>query len=159
MFHVADPEDILNGKITDVYFERTLRILRAKEINPVVKAEFIAKSLPDGWPWAVFAGLEEVLYLLERLPVKLRAMREGTLIHPFEPVMEIEGHYQDFCVFETAVLGLICQASGVATKAARFKNLADGRLWRKEDASHTGTHDRKKCIHRWMRWCGCYKKR
>ncbi len=128
MFHVADPEDILNGKITDVYFERTLRILRAKEINPVVKAEFIAKSLPDGWPWAVFAGLEEVLYLLERLPVKLRAMREGTLIHPFEPVMEIEGHYQDFCVFETAVLGLICQASGVATKAARFKNLADGRL-------------------------------
>ncbi|HHN64302.1 MAG TPA: nicotinate phosphoribosyltransferase [Nitrospirae bacterium] len=128
MFHVADPEDILNGKITDVYFERTLRILRAKGINPVVKAEFIAKSLPDGWPWAVFAGLEEVLYLLERLPVKLRAMREGTLIHPFEPVMEIEGHYQDFCVFETAVLGLICQASGVATKAARFKNLADGRL-------------------------------
>ena len=128
MFHVADPEDILNGKITDVYFERTLRILRAKGINPVVKAEFIAKSLPDGWPWAVFAGLEEVLYILERLPVKLRAMREGTLIHPFEPVMEIEGHYQDFCVFETAVLGLICQASGVATKAARFKNLADGRL-------------------------------
>ncbi|RMG68323.1 MAG: nicotinate phosphoribosyltransferase, partial [Nitrospirae bacterium] len=68
------------------------------------------------------------MYLLERLPVKLRAMPEGTVFYPYEPVMEIEGHYQDFCVYETAILGLICQASGVATKAARFKSLADGRL-------------------------------
>ncbi len=128
MFLVAQPRDILNGKITDVYFERTLRILKARNINPVVKAEFITKSLPENWPWAVFAGLEEVLYLLEKLPVKLRALKEGTVFYPFEPVMEIEGHYQDFCVFETAILGLICQASGIATKAARFKKLADGRL-------------------------------
>ncbi len=128
MFHTAMPEDILQGLITDVYFERTLRILKAKGINPIVKAEFIAKSLPDNWPWAVFAGLEEVLYLIKDMPIKLRAMKEGTVFYPYEPVMEIEGYYQDFCVFETAILGLICQASGVATKAARFKKLADGRI-------------------------------
>ncbi len=128
MFHTATPEDILSGKITDVYFSRTLKILKAKGINPVVKAEFIVKSFPDGWPWGVFAGLQEVMYLLERLPIKLRAMPEGTVFYPYEPVMEIEGHYQDFCIYETAILGLICQASGVATKAARFKSLADGRL-------------------------------
>ncbi len=128
MFHTATPEDILNGNITDVYFSRTLKILKAKGINPVVKAEFMVKSFPNGWPWGVFAGLQEVMYLLERLPIKLRAMSEGTVFYPYEPVMEIEGHYQDFCVYETAILGLICQASGVATKAARFKSLADGRL-------------------------------
>lgn len=128
MFHTADPEDIINGKITDVYFERTLRILKAKGINPIVKAEFIAKTLPNGWPWAIFAGLEEVLYLVRNLPIRLRAMREGTIFYPYEPVMEIEGRYQDFCVYETAILGLICQASGVATKAARFKKLAGERL-------------------------------
>ncbi len=128
MFQTARPEDILEGRITDVYFERTLRILEARGVNPIVRAEFIAKGLPAGWPWAVFAGLEEVLYLLERLPVRVRAMREGTVFHPYEPVMEIEGRYRDFCVYETAVLGLICQASGIATKAARFKSLADGRL-------------------------------
>ncbi len=128
MFHTATPEDILSGKITDVYFSRTLKILKEKGINPVVKAEFIVKSFPNGWPWGVFAGLQEVMYLLERLPVKLRTMPEGTVFYPYEPVMEIEGHYQDFCVYETAILGLICQASGVATKAARFKSLADGRL-------------------------------
>jgi len=55
-------------------------------------------------------------------------MGEGTVFYPYEPVMEIEGRYQDFCVYETAILGLICQASGVATKAARVKKLAGDRL-------------------------------
>ncbi len=123
MFHIADPKDIIAGKITDVYFERTLKILKAKKVNPIVKAEFIAKNLPDNWPWAIFAGLEEAIYLMKHLPIKVRAMKEGTVFYPYEPVIEIEGRYQDFCVYETAILGLICQASGVATKSARFKKL------------------------------------
>ena len=127
MFHTAEPEDILKGKITDVYFERTLRIIKAKGVNPRVKAEFIAKSLPNGWPWAVFAGLEEAVILLKTLPIKVRSFKEGTVFYPYEPVMEVEGRYQDFCVYETAMLGLICQASGIATKAARFKLLAGER--------------------------------
>ena len=128
MFHTADPKDVIDGKITDVYFERTLKILKAKKINPVVKAEFIAKSLPENWPWAIFAGLEEAIYLMKHLLIKVRAMKEGTVFYPYEPVVEIEGRYQDFCVYETAILGLICQASGVATKAARFKKLAGDRV-------------------------------
>lgn len=128
MFHTAEPEDILAGRITDVYFQRTLRILKAKGKNPLVKAEFIAKTLPDGWPWAVFAGLEESMHLMRHLLIKVRALKEGTVFYPYEPVMEIEGRYQDFCVYETAILGLICQASGVATKSARFKKLTGGRL-------------------------------
>jgi nicotinate phosphoribosyltransferase len=127
MFHTADPKDIIKGKITDVYFERTLKILKAKKINPLVKAEFIAKSFPDGWQWAVLAGMEEVSYLLKNLRVRTRALKEGTVFYPYEPVMEIEGRYQDFCIFETALLGLMCQASGIASKAARFKKLAEGR--------------------------------
>jgi nicotinate phosphoribosyltransferase len=128
MFHTANPKDIIEGRITDVYFERTLKVLRAKGVNPVVRAEFIAKSLPENWPWAIFAGLEEAMYLMKHLPVRVRAMKEGTVFYPYEPVMEIEGRYQDFCVYETAILGLICQASGVATKSARFKKLAGENL-------------------------------
>ena len=128
MFHTADPKEIIEGKITDVYFERALKILKAKGVNPVVKAEFIAKSLPEDWPWALFAGLEEAMYLMKHLPIKVRAMKEGIIFYPYEPVMEIEGRYQDFCVYETAILGLICQASGVTTKAARFKKLAGEKL-------------------------------
>ncbi len=127
MFHTAEPKDILEGRITDVYFDRTVKILKAKAVNKKVRAEFIAKSLPENWPWSVLAGIEEAAYLMKNLPVKVRSMKEGAVFYPFEPVMEIEGMYQDFCVYETALLGLLCQASGIATKASRFKKLAGDR--------------------------------
>ncbi len=128
MFLTADPREILDGKITDVYFERALSILKARNINPLVKAEFIAKSLPDTWPWAILTGIGEALELMQYLKIKVRSMPEGSVFYPYEPVMEIEGRYQDFCVYETAILGLICQASGVSTQAARMKKLAGERL-------------------------------
>ncbi|MEW6409164.1 MAG: nicotinate phosphoribosyltransferase [Nitrospirota bacterium] len=124
MFHTANPKDILEGKITDVYFDRTLQILKKKGIDKKVKAEFIVKSLPGGWEWAVLAGIEECAGLLKRLNVNVRAMKEGTIFKPYQPVMEIEGMYTDFGVYETATLGLLCQASGIATKSARCKMLA-----------------------------------
>ncbi len=34
MFHTAAPDDVINGVITDVYFERTLGILKEKGLNP-----------------------------------------------------------------------------------------------------------------------------
>jgi len=128
MFHVAGEKEIREGKVTDVYFQRTLQILEKKGINPWVKAEFVAKSLPDECSWAVLAGLDEVAYLLKDLPVKVQAMNEGTVFYPNQPVLEIEGYYQDFCVYETAILGLMCQATGIATKSARYKKLAGDRL-------------------------------
>jgi nicotinate phosphoribosyltransferase len=128
MFFTADPQDILDGKITDVYFERALTVLKAKGVDPVVRAEFIAKSLPDDWKWALFTGIDEAHELLKRLRIKVRAMKEGSVFYPYEPVMEIEGRYQDFCVYETAILGFLCQASGIATKACRVKKLAGERV-------------------------------
>jgi nicotinate phosphoribosyltransferase len=55
-------------------------------------------------------------------------MKEGTLFYPFEPVLEIQGRYLDFARYETALLGLICQASGVATMAARCRKAAENRM-------------------------------
>ncbi|MEJ2725791.1 MAG: nicotinate phosphoribosyltransferase [Deltaproteobacteria bacterium] len=124
MIHTATAKQIKDGLVTDVYFERTEKILRAKGIDKEVRAEFIAKGLPGKWNWAVFAGVEECAELLQNLPVDVRIMKEGTLFHPFEPVMEIRGKYLDFGRYETALLGLICQASGVATMAARCRKAA-----------------------------------
>jgi len=128
MFHIAEEKEIMEGNVTDVYFQRTLEILKNKSINPKVRAEFVAKSLPAEWSWAVLAGLEEVALLLKDLPVNVRAMREGTVFYPNQPVLEIEGYYQDFCVFETAILGFLCQATGIATQSARYRKLAGERL-------------------------------
>ena len=126
-FHLATPEEILAGEITDVYFSRTRDILKAQGIDKRVKAEFIVKSFPKRWEWGVLAGIEEAVEVLRRLPVNVRAMREGTLFYPGQPVLEIEGMYNEFGIYETCLLGLICQASGVATKAARCKKRAGTR--------------------------------
>jgi nicotinate phosphoribosyltransferase len=123
-FHIASPEQIKAGAVTDVYFQRTAEILDAKGIDAHVRAEFMAKSLPGEWEWAIFAGLAEVTYLLEGTGVAVRAMEEGTIFRPTEPVLEIEGSYREFGVYETAALGLICQASGIATRAARCRRAA-----------------------------------
>lgn len=127
MLRIATPDDIKSGKVTDVYFARTAEILRAKGVDKRVRAEFIVKGFPQGWDWAILAGLEEVVEVLKDRPVTLRAFPEGTPFRTFQPVLEIEGRYLDFGVLETALLGLVCQASGIATKAARCRNLAGER--------------------------------
>ena len=128
MFHISNPKDIKEGKITDVYFNRTVEIIRKKKIDRLVVAEVRAKEFPNGYEWAVLAGIDEVAYLLEGLPIKVWWMREGTLFHPLEPVVILEGNYSDFALYETALLGLLCQASGIATRAARCKKVSKGKL-------------------------------
>lgn len=128
MFQIALPEDILLGKTADIYFKRTVDVLKAKGITKNAKAEFCVKKFPRGWKWAVFSGIEECLEVLRSLKLRVKAMREGTVFETNEPVMVIEGEYTEFAQYETAILGLICQASGIATRAARCKKAAEDRL-------------------------------
>src|SRR3972149_5498410 len=125
--HTATFEDIKAGRTTDVYFDRTIKILKAKGIDKWVKAEFIAKNFPEEWEWGVFAGIDESLSLFEGMKIHVRAMPEGTIFKTYQPVLEIEGMYTDFGLFETAILGFLCQASGISTKAARCKKAAGER--------------------------------
>ena len=124
-FYIAHEEDIKAGKTTDVYFIRTRKILTEKGIHRKVFADVTTTSLPHGWKWGVLAGIEEVAKLLEGLPVNVYAMPEGTIFHPYEPVLQIEGFYEKFGVYETALLGMLSQASGIATSALRIKIAAN----------------------------------
>ena len=127
MFHIAHPDDIQAGRVTDVYFLRTVEILSRRGIRTPAVGEVVLKDFPQSWRWGIFAGLEEVAQLLAGLPVDVDALDEGTLFHPHEPVLTIDGPYVEYAHYETALLGLLCQASGVATKAARCKKAAEGR--------------------------------
>ena len=49
------------------------------------------------------------------------------LFFPGEPVFTVSGPYGAFCEMETAMLGLVCQASGIATAASRVKRAAGDR--------------------------------
>ena len=127
MFHTATDEEIKAGKVTDIYFARTFEILKSRGINPWTRAEIILKGFPQGWQWGILAGLDEAMQLLEGLPIDVEAMEEGCWFNTMQPVMAIEGRYLDYAVYETALLGILCQASGVATKAARCKKAAAGK--------------------------------
>ncbi len=110
-----------------MYFRRGEAVLKGEGENPQVVAEIRASTLPVDWGWGVFAGLEEALWLLEGRGVEVHALPEGSVFFPEEPVMVVSGPYLDFGALETALLGLLCQASGVATSAARCKLAAAGR--------------------------------
>jgi nicotinate phosphoribosyltransferase len=127
-FYQATVDEIRAGETTDVYFVRTVEIIREAGLDRHVRAEFSVKGLPHKYPWAVLAGLEEVFALLDGMDLKVRGMPEGTFVRPHEPILEIEGSYLSFAVLETAILGLLCEASGVATKAARIRTIAGDRM-------------------------------
>jgi nicotinate phosphoribosyltransferase len=126
-FHTASDAEIKNGEVYDVYFERTVEILNARRDRKRVRAEVYLKALPEDWEWGVLAGIEEAAALLEGVPVDVQAMDEGTMFGPYQPIMTLEGVYVDWAEYETALLGLLCQASGIATKAARCKKAAGER--------------------------------
>jgi len=135
VFQYATDEEIKSGETTDVYFLRTSEVLRAKGLGRVrVVAEVTTGHLPNGWPWGVLCGIEEAAHLLEGCYVDVDAMPEGTVFHPLDrrgirvPIMVIQGAYSDFAVLDTALLGMVCQASGIATAAARIKKIAGDRL-------------------------------
>ena len=131
LFHVATDEEIKRGETTDVYFLRTKQIIEAKKMNKVrALAEITPGRLPRGWPWGILCGIEEEARLFEGYPVDVYAMAEGSVFYNAdyrgvkEPVMFVDGPYGEYCVLETPMLGLVCQASGAATRAARIKKVA-----------------------------------
>lgn len=133
-FHIADEDEILAGKTTDVYFQRAETVLRQEgKAETSVVAEVTVGHLPERWEWGVFCGLEEALHLLEGHAISLSALPEGTLFRPRSPggvripVLVLEGPYGAFTLLETPLLGLLCQATAVATKASRVKKAAGDR--------------------------------
>lgn len=126
-FDIATSEDILNGNTTDIYFSRTEEILKKAGINRQITIETAQKGMPKEYPFGIFTGLSNVLQLLEGIPVDVYGIEEGNLFFEDTPVLTIKGEYLDFGRFETAILGFICHASGITTKAFRSKIAAGDR--------------------------------
>jgi nicotinate phosphoribosyltransferase len=127
-FQIATEEEIKKGETTDVYFVRTNEILQKEGLaEQRVVAEVTTGSLPRDWDWAVLAGVEEAVHLMEGISVDVDSLPEGSIFRPKDhrgtrlPVMTLEGRYLDFSLYETPLLGLLCQASGMATMAARVR--------------------------------------
>src|SRR3990172_4549970 len=130
-FHTATDEEIKKAATTDVYFVRTNEVLEKEGLSDLrVTAEVTTGSLPRDWNWGILAGVEETAHLLEGILVNVSSFPEGTVFHRQdivgirEPVLVVEGRYLDFCLYETPLLGLLCQASGIVTMAAQVRKAA-----------------------------------
>ncbi len=116
----ATQEEIYRGLTADIYFIRTRELLRHMGLDrtPVTAEVFAGKA-------GVLAGVEEVKNLLAHLPVQVWALPEGSTFTEKEVVMRIHGVYDDFGIYETALLGMLASSSGWAT-AARICREAAG---------------------------------
>ncbi len=110
--HSASHSEILAGHTTDIYFVRTLEILRSLGLadTPVLAEIFPSR---DG----ICVGVEEVRYLLRDSGVRIESLAEGERFSAREVIMRIEGPYANFGMYETVLLGMLAQPSGWATAA------------------------------------------
>jgi len=114
-FDTPTEDEIVHGYVTDQYFVRTEEALDESHTNPNVVAEVTADQFPN-WGKEVLAGVKDVAHLLEGLPVEVESLPEGSLFDG-GPVMRIKGKYREFARYETALLGFLSHASGIATAA------------------------------------------
>lgn len=123
--------------------------------NLRVSFDYFFRNLPPQAGFAVAAGLEPFLNYIENLRFEaddldylrslnvfepsfleylgrfrpqftIRAAPEGSIVFPFEPVVQIEGTLFEAQLIETALLNILNYQTLIATKAARVCLAADG---------------------------------
>ena len=118
------PASIMAGDTSDIYFARTVEILKKEGIDPVATMEVFPSR--DG----ILCGIEEVKALLEKvLPEdnhEVWALSEGEPFHRKEVVLRITAPYQSYGIYETVYLGILSHCSGWATSARECVDAARG---------------------------------
>lgn len=118
----ATHKEIAQGLTTDIYFLRTRELLhKAKMEDKRVLAEIFASR------GGFMAGMEEVRQLFRGKEINLWGLPEGEPFSKKEVVLQLEGRYIDFGIFETAVLGILASSSAWATAARECREAAGGK--------------------------------
>jgi len=115
---------VLSGETADIYFARTIEILRREALNPVATMEVFSGRA------GMLCGIEEVKALLAKvLPEGNRqvwALAEGEAIDRKEVVLRITAPYQSYGLYETSIIGILAHCSGWATAARECVEAARG---------------------------------
>jgi nicotinate phosphoribosyltransferase len=117
-------EAVVSGETTDIYFARTVEVLRREGLNPVATMEVFPRSA------GIVCGMKEVTALLARvLPEDNRevwALAEGDAMAAKEVALRIKAPYQSYGVYETPIAGILAHGSGWATAARECVDVAQG---------------------------------
>jgi nicotinate phosphoribosyltransferase len=119
------PDSWLKGEAADIYFPRTVEILKKEGLNPVATMEVFPRRA------GVLCGIEEVKALLATvLPEDNRevwALSEGEPFDGKEVILRIKAPYQSYGTYETTYLGILSHCSGWATAARECVDAAKGK--------------------------------
>ena len=114
----------LVGESADVYFQRTLTILRNEGINPVVTMQFAPQRA------GIFCGISEVRALLTKiLPEtgsEVWALEEGDAIGAREIGLRVKAPYSSVGLYETAICGTLASCTAWATAAHECVEAGEG---------------------------------
>lgn len=149
MFH-------LTGTYTDQYQLAMGQVyfLKGKKNHPAV-FDYFFRKLPFGGGYAIFAGLEDLLAILENLRFNekdieflhrqgfhpeflnylrdfrftgtLYASREGDVVFPTRPILSVEAPLIEAQIVETLLLNILNFQTLIATKASRMRQVAEER--------------------------------
>jgi nicotinate phosphoribosyltransferase len=116
--------EVIRGDPADIYFLRTIDILRKESLDPMATMEVFGSRA------GLLCGIEEVKALLaEVLPEGKRevwALGEGENIAAKEVVLRITAPYQSYGLYETSIVGILAHCSGWATAARECVDVAGG---------------------------------
>ncbi|UWG46817.1 Nicotinic acid phosphoribosyltransferase [Halanaeroarchaeum sp. HSR-CO] len=138
---------------TDRYEIRMMEGYLAADHTPEATFSLFFRTLPPNRGYVVAAGLEQVVAYLETLSFEeralsyladldvsddllefladfsfsgeVRAVPEGTVVFPNEPLLEVTAPIEEAQLFETVVINQIAYQSLIATKAARMRDVVD----------------------------------
>ena len=119
-------ERIREGYYSDVYFNRTVDVLRADHRHPNVLMQVFQKNQ------AVIGGMDEAIAILKLCAedfsaLSVHALYDGDGIKPWETAMTIEGDYSLFARLETVYLGVLTRRTKIATNVRQVVEAANGK--------------------------------
>jgi nicotinate phosphoribosyltransferase len=119
-------ERIREGYYSDVYFNRTVDVLRADNRRPHVLMQVFQKKN------AVIGGMDEAIAILKLCSedysqLRVHALYDGDEASPWETAMTIEGDYTLFARLETVYLGVLSRRTKVATNVRHVVEAARGK--------------------------------
>ncbi|QCZ36558.1 nicotinate phosphoribosyltransferase [Mycoplasma nasistruthionis] len=101
---------------TAAYFAKTAKVLASKKPNNVIVMQFFQRK--DN---SILAGMKQVLELLksetDTSKYSIKYLPDGAKINNLDIVLELEGHYQDFGIWEGMIDGILARYTSIATNA------------------------------------------
>ncbi|MBN0970962.1 nicotinate phosphoribosyltransferase [Mycoplasma phocoeninasale] len=113
--------------LISIYFFKTEKIAKDFRKDNIVTLQFFQRSND-----VKLCGINEVLALLAKntntKKYTIRYLPEGSIVNDREVVLELEGHYYEFGIWEGMIDGILARQSSIATNAYHIMKAAKNKF-------------------------------